>query len=166
MGKQRTAGRMTGQKIRARKAASAWRQTVDGPVVFTNGVFDILHAGHVKLIEEARACGAALVVGINDDESVRRLGKGLDRPIVPARSRARVLAALEAVDCVVLFPERTPVRLIDALAPDVLVKGADYQTGEIPGRVAVEAAGGRVVTVALEEGQSTTALIERIRAST
>jgi rfaE bifunctional protein nucleotidyltransferase chain/domain len=137
---------------------------VPGPVVFTNGVFDLLHPGHVELLESARAEGAALVVGVNTDASVRRLGKGADRPLAPQEARARVLAGLAAIDCVVLFDEDTPQSLIEALAPDVLVKGADYARDAIVGADWVEARGGRVVRVPLVPGFSTTSLVERLRA--
>jgi D-beta-D-heptose 7-phosphate kinase/D-beta-D-heptose 1-phosphate adenosyltransferase len=131
--------------------------------VFTNGVFDVLHVGHIALLEAARAEGQALIVGVNDDASVRRLEKGGDRPHVPAAERARLLAALHAVDCVVVFPEATPLELIRALHPDVLVKGADYEIAEIVGATEVEAWGGRIVRVPLVAGHSTTDLIGRIR---
>jgi len=131
--------------------------------VFTNGVFDVLHAGHVALLEAARAAGAALVVGVNADASVRRLGKGADRPLVGEVDRARVLAALACVDCVVLFEEDTPLELIRALRPDVLVKGADYGRDQIVGADDVEGWGGRVVRVPLVPGKSTTDLVRRLR---
>ncbi len=130
-------------------------------VVFTNGVFDLLHAGHVELLEKARALGDALFVGLNSDGSTRRL-KGVGRPLVPAADRARVLAALAAVDVVVLFGEDTPAALVQRLAPDVLVKGADYGADEIVGRAEVEARGGRVVRVALVAGRSTSELVREI----
>ena len=154
----------TAGKVRSRAAAAAWRRSVPGPVVFTNGVFDLLHPGHVELLESARAEGAALVVGVNSDASVRRLGKGAGRPLAPQDARARVLAGLAAVDCVVLFDEDTPQALIEALAPDVLVKGADYAREAIVGADWVEARGGRVVRVPLVPGFSTTSLVERLRA--
>ena len=154
----------TAGKIRSRAAAAAWRRSVSGPVVFTNGVFDLLHPGHVELLESARAEGAALVVGVNSDASVRRLGKGADRPLAPQEARARVLAGLGAVDCVVLFDEDTPQSLIEALAPDVLVKGAEYARDAIVGADWVEGRGGRVVRVPLVPGFSTTSLVERLRA--
>jgi D-beta-D-heptose 7-phosphate kinase/D-beta-D-heptose 1-phosphate adenosyltransferase len=134
-------------------------------VVFTNGVFDLLHPGHLALLEAARAEGDALVVGVNSDASVRRLGKSPDRPIVPEAARARMLAGFAAVDCVVLFDEDTPLALIQALSPDVLVKGADYSRAQIVGADFVEARGGRVVRVQLVPDQSTTRLVERLRAS-
>jgi len=131
--------------------------------VFTNGVFDLLHAGHVALLEAARAAGGALVVGVNSDASVRRLGKGADRPLVGEADRARVVAALACVDGVVLFDEDTPLELIRALRPDVLVKGADYARGQIVGADDVAGWGGRVVRVPLVPGQSTTELLRRLR---
>jgi rfaE bifunctional protein nucleotidyltransferase chain/domain len=137
---------------------------VAGPVVFTNGVFDLLHPGHVELVEAGRREGAALVVGVNSDASVRRLGKGEARPVATDQARARVLAGLAAVDCVVLFDEDTPLDLIQALEPDVLVKGADYSRENIVGADWVEARGGRVVRVPLLAGYSTSALVERLRA--
>ncbi|HEX3274605.1 MAG TPA: D-glycero-beta-D-manno-heptose 1-phosphate adenylyltransferase [Gemmatimonadales bacterium] len=151
-------------KIRTGAVAAQWRARQAGPVVFTNGVFDLLHRGHVELLESARAEGAALVVGLNTDDSVRRLAKGPGRPLVPAADRARVVAALAAVDCVVLFEDDTPLRLIQQLAPDVLVKGADYPRDRIVGADWVEARGGRVVRVPLVTGFSTTDLVERLRA--
>jgi D-beta-D-heptose 7-phosphate kinase/D-beta-D-heptose 1-phosphate adenosyltransferase len=126
-------------------------------------VFDLLHAGHVALLEAARAEGDALIVGLNSDDSVRRLGKGSDRPLVADRDRARVLAALAAVDCVVLFDEDTPLALIKRVRPDVLVKGADYAPEVIVGAAEVEEWGGRVVRVPLVPQQSTTALIGKVR---
>jgi rfaE bifunctional protein nucleotidyltransferase chain/domain len=155
----------TAAKVRTLPDAVAWRRAVTGPVVFTNGVFDLLHAGHVELLEAARREGAALVVGLNTDASGRRLGKGAGRPIVPEAARARVLAGLAAVDCVVLFDEDTPQILIEALKPDVLVKGADYAREAIVGGDWVEARGGRVVTVPLLAGYSTSSIVERLRAS-
>ena len=131
--------------------------------MFTNGVFDLLHTGHIALLEAARAAGDALVVGVNTDASVRRLGKGPDRPLVPEGERARVLAALAAVDCVVLFGEDTPLALIERLRPDVLVKGADYSRETIVGAAEVEGWGGRVVRVPLIEGKSTTDLVRKLR---
>jgi len=141
----------------------AWRKTQHGPVAFTNGVFDVLHVGHVSLLEAARAEASALIVGVNSDASVRRLGKGAARPLVPETERARVLAALACVDCVVLFSEDTPLALVQALHPDVLVKGADYARPEIVGGDDVEGWGGRVVRVPLVAGQSTTELLRRLR---
>lgn len=134
-------------------------------VVFTNGCFDLLHSGHLQLLEAARAFGDALIVGLNSDESVTRL-KGPERPILPASERARLLGALSSVDHVVIFDEDTPEALISKLLPDVLVKGADYAIEEVVGREVVEVAGGRVETVTLKPGFSTTGLIEQIRRGT
>ena len=154
----------SGGKVRTLPDAVTWRAARTGRVVFTNGVFDLLHPGHVALLEAARQEGDALVVGVNTDASVRRLGKGSERPLAGETARARVLAGLEAVDCVVLFDQDTPLQLIQALAPDVLVKGADYSADRIVGADWVEARGGRVVRVPVVPGFSTTALVERLRA--
>jgi rfaE bifunctional protein nucleotidyltransferase chain/domain len=154
----------TAAKLRDLTAALAWRRTQMGPVVFTNGVFDLVHPGHVELLEAARREGAALIVGLNTDASVRRLDKGGGRPVVDEGARARVLAAFSAVDCIVLFDEATPLLLIQALSPDVLVKGADYSRERIVGADWVESHGGRVVRVPLVPGHSTSALVERLRA--
>jgi rfaE bifunctional protein nucleotidyltransferase chain/domain len=131
-------------------------------VVFTNGCFDLLHPGHVALFEAARAEGAVLVVGLNSDRSVRTL-KGAGRPLIPEGERAETVAALEAVDRVVVYDEDTPRELVAALLPDVLVKGADWALDAIIGREEVEAAGGRVVRVDLVPGRSTTSIVSRIR---
>jgi rfaE bifunctional protein nucleotidyltransferase chain/domain len=154
----------TAEKLRALPAALAWRQAQTGPVVFTNGVFDLVHPGHVELLEAARREGSALVVGLNSDASARRLDKGSGRPVVDEDARARVLAAFTAVDCIVLFDEDTPLELIQALSPDVLVKGADYSREHIVGADWVESHGGRVVRVPLVSGHSTSAIVERLRA--
>jgi D-beta-D-heptose 7-phosphate kinase/D-beta-D-heptose 1-phosphate adenosyltransferase len=154
----------TSAKVRQIEAAKAWRAAQPGRVVFTHGVFDLLHPGHVALLEAARREGDALVVGVNTDASARRLGKGSERPVAREDARARVLAGLAAVDCVVLFDQDTPLELIQTLAPDVLVKGADYGPDRIVGAGWVEARGGRVVRVPLAPGFSTTALVERLRA--
>jgi D-beta-D-heptose 7-phosphate kinase/D-beta-D-heptose 1-phosphate adenosyltransferase len=138
-----------------------WRQE-GRRVAFTNGCFDLLHPGHVSLLEAARAEGEALIVAINSDASVREI-KGPTRPVIPQAERAEVLLGLEAVDAVVVYDEPTPLRVIEALRPDVLVKGADWALDRIVGREEVEAAGGRVVRVPLLEGRSTTSLLERIR---
>jgi rfaE bifunctional protein nucleotidyltransferase chain/domain len=130
--------------------------------VFTNGVFDLLHRGHVDLLFEARSMGDALVVAINSDASVQRL-KGPQRPIRGQADRAYVLAGLEAVDAVMIFEEDTPLEAILALRPDVLVKGGDYSAEQVVGRREVEGWGGRLVLVPLTVGQSTTSIIERLR---
>jgi rfaE bifunctional protein nucleotidyltransferase chain/domain len=131
-------------------------------VVLTNGCFDILHPGHVALLEAARREGELLVVAINSDASVARL-KGAGRPLLPEAERAEALLALESVDQVVIYDEATPLEVVRALAPDVLVKGADWAADAIVGRSEVEAAGGRVVRVPLVPGRSTSALVTRIR---
>jgi len=131
-------------------------------VVFTNGVFDLLHVGHLRYLQQARALGDALIVGINSDRSVRAI-KGPSRPVTPEHERAEILAVLECVDAVVVFDEETPHDLIAALLPDVLVKGADWAADAIVGRDIVEARGGRVVRVPIEPGHSTSAILERIR---
>ena len=130
-------------------------------VVFTNGCFDLLHPGHIRLLEQARALGDVLVVGLNSDGSMQRL-KGPGRPLVPERERAEVMSALEAVDAVTVFDEPTPRELVAALVPDILVKGGDWGENEIVGRAEVEAAGGRVVRIPLLEGYSTSQLIAKI----
>jgi len=129
-------------------------------VVFTNGVFDLLHPGHVRYLNEARALGHVLIVGLNSDRSVRSL-KGPLRPVTPEQERAEILLALNAVDAVVIFDEATPLALITLVQPDLLVKGADWGERDIVGREVVEARGGRVVRLAFSQGHSTTALIQR-----
>ena len=143
---------------------AAQRRSRGACVVFTNGVFDLLHPGHVRYLQEARALGDLLIVGINADASVKR-NKGADRPITPEHERAEVLGALECVDGVVVFPEDTPADIIRAIQPDILVKGADWPADQIVGRDTVEARGGRVVLVPVEQGYSTTSIVERIRHS-
>jgi len=130
-------------------------------VVFTNGCFDIIHAGHVRYLEKARSLGDILVVGLNSDASVRAI-KGADRPIVPEAERAEVLAALRCVDYVVVFNEPTPLRLIKALRPDILVKGSDWAAHEIVGGDVVRESGGRVSRIRLLKGRSTTNIIRKI----
>ena len=145
--------------------AVAWldRVKADGDrVVFTNGVFDLLHPGHVRYLRQARALGDALVVGVNTDRSVRVI-KGESRPVTPESERAEILAALACVDVVVLFDEETPYELIKRIQPDVLVKGADWSEASMIGRDIVEARGGRVVRVPFEAGYSTTSIIEKIK---
>ena len=131
-------------------------------IVFTNGVFDLLHPGHVRYLQQARALGDALIVGLNSDRSVRG-NKGPGRPITPEDERAEMLGALACVDAVVVFDEPTPHDLIAAVQPDVLVKGADWAADAIVGRDIVEARGGRVVRVPVEAGYSTTAIVQRVR---
>ena len=157
---------MTADKVRSLAAAVAWRTSAGPPVVFTNGVFDLLHPGHVLVLEQARALGGSLVVGVNADDSAQRLNKAPHRPINDAAARARVIAALACVDCVVVFSEDTPETVIEAIEPDVLVKGDDYAASQVPGRAAVERRGGRVHLVPRAAGYSTTAIVERIRAAT
>ena len=132
-------------------------------IVFTNGVFDILHPGHVRYLRDARALGDHLIVGVNSDRSVKALNKAPDRPINSEDERAEVLAALQSVDAVVVFDEDTPHEIISAIQPDILVKGADWGENAIVGRDVVEAGGGRVVRIALAEGYSTTKILERAR---
>jgi D-beta-D-heptose 7-phosphate kinase/D-beta-D-heptose 1-phosphate adenosyltransferase len=131
-------------------------------VVFTNGCFDLLHPGHLRGFELARELGDVLIVGLNSDASVRQL-KGPGRPVIPERERAEILAALESVDAVVIFDELTPREVISRLLPDVLVKGGDWPGDQIVGREEVEAAGGRVVSVPLVPGYSTSAILQKIR---
>jgi D-beta-D-heptose 7-phosphate kinase/D-beta-D-heptose 1-phosphate adenosyltransferase len=150
--------------IAALEAALAPRRAAGARVVFTNGCFDLLHPGHVRYLEAARALGDVLVVGLNDDASVTRL-KGPGRPVLRAAERAEVLAGLAAVDHVVLFAEDTPRALIAAVAPDVLVKGADWAEDDIVGRDEVRARGGRVERIALVPGVSTSEIIRRMRES-
>jgi rfaE bifunctional protein nucleotidyltransferase chain/domain len=135
-------------------------------IVFTNGCFDLMHIGHIRYLQAARNLGDVLVVGVNSDESVRALNKGTDRPIVPDTQRAEVLAALACVDYVVIFSEPDPGALIATLQPDILVKGGDWPVDRIVGRETVEARGGRVQTIPLVPGVSTTTLVQRIRSTT
>ena len=146
--------------------ASRWaaeQRAAGRRVVFTNGVFDLLHPGHTRYLADARALGDLLVVAVNSDRSVRALAKGPDRPVMTERERAEVLAALAAVDAVVIFDEDTPQAIVEAIQPDVLVKGADWAEDEIVGREVVERRGGRVVRVPLAAGYSTTAILARAR---
>ena len=138
-------------------------RTRGGKVVFTNGVFDLLHPGHVRYLREARALGDALVVAVNSDRSVRA-NKGPARPVNPERERAEVLLALKSVDAAVIFDEETPHAIVSAINPDILVKGADWGPDDIVGRDVVEARGGRVVRIALTPGHSTSELIRRAHA--
>jgi len=131
-------------------------------IVFTNGVFDLLHPGHVRYLKHARSLGDLLIVGLNADASVRR-NKGSDRPITAEHERAELLAALECVDAVVIFEQDTPAEIVRLIQPDILVKGADWPADQIVGRDTVEARGGRVVLVPVEQGHSTSSILRRIR---
>lgn len=158
----RDAPRLPSSKVMDLEAVRVWRIGVRGAVVFTNGVFDLLHPGHVSILDAARREGAALVVGVNSDASVQRL-KGPSRPVRTSAERALVLSALEAVDAVIVFDEDTPLEVVTAIEPDVIVKGGDYTPDTIVGADVVTARGGRVVVIPLVEGQSTTSTIERMR---
>lgn len=156
---------MRGEKVMSLTEAAALVERLrrDGrTVVFTNGVFDLLHPGHVRYLQDARREGDALVVGVNSDRSVRA-NKGPARPINPEEERSEVLAALACVDAVVIFDEDTPREIIERLQPDVLVKGADWAADRIVGREAVEARGGRVIRIPLAEGYSSSAIIGKIK---
>lgn len=150
------------EHIRSWHDAAAWRAAQTGRVVFTNGVFDLLHPGHVDVLHGARACGDVLVVGINGDDSVRRL-KGPERPVRNEADRAYVLAALGVVDCVTVFTQDTPLELIELLRPDVIVKGGDYNPDTVVGAAETRARGGDVVIIPLTPGHSTTATIAKLR---
>ena len=152
-------------KIQRPQDLTRWLPKLARPLVFTNGVFDLLHRGHVTYLARARALGAALLVALNDDASVRRLGKGGERPMNPLQDRLAVVAALESVDAVTWFAEDTPLALIEACAPDVLVKGGDWPVERIVGAPGVLARGGRVQSIAFEHERSTTSLLEKIRRS-
>ena len=149
-------------KVMSWNAVRDWRTGFWGRVVFTNGVFDLLHPGHIDLLRAARAAGDALVVGINSDDSVRRL-KGETRPVRTQAERAYVLGAIEAVDVVTVFDQDTPLELVQCVLPDVIAKGGDYTEGSIVGAAEVRARGGDVLVVPLTAGQSTTSIIERMR---
>jgi rfaE bifunctional protein nucleotidyltransferase chain/domain len=155
---------MSAQKVKRLKEVIEMRarfRASGKKLVFTNGCFDILHVGHVRYLNEARALGDALIVGINSDRSVRKI-KGESRPIVPEEERAEVVAALASVDAVFIFDDSTPKQVIDAIVPDILVKGADWGIEEIVGRYTVENAGGVVLNVPLVEGSSTTGIIQKV----
>ena len=152
------------KKIVASDEALARVALLPKPVVFTNGVFDVLHRGHVTYLEQARALGSSLVVALNTDPSARKLGKGADRPLNNELDRAVVIAALASVSLVTWFDEDTPLALISALRPDVLVKGGDYDMRLLPETAVVEAYGGKAVAIGFVDGYSTTALVTKIRA--
>jgi rfaE bifunctional protein nucleotidyltransferase chain/domain len=153
-------------KIRAPDAAARWAAAATRPLVFTNGVFDILHRGHVTYLARARALGAALIVALNGDASVRRLGKGPGRPVNALADRLALVAALEGVDAVTWFDDDTPAALIAACRPDVLVKGGDWPVAKIVGAAGVLARGGAVHSIPFEHARSTTALLGRVAAGT
>lgn len=150
-------------KICAREVACQRLAALPRPVVFTNGVFDVLHRGHATYLAQARQLGASLVVGLNTDASARRLGKGADRPLNNEADRATLLAALESVSLVTWFDENTPETLIGELKPDVLVKGGDYDMERLPETALVRSWGGRALAIPFVAGYSTTALVQRIR---
>jgi D-glycero-beta-D-manno-heptose 1-phosphate adenylyltransferase len=150
-------------KIRRPEHLQSWIGDLARPLVFTNGVFDILHRGHVTYLARAREQGAALLVALNSDASAKRLGKGADRPINPLEDRLALIAALGAVDAVTWFEEDTPEALVGAARPDVLVKGGDWPVERIAGAADVLARGGRVVSIPFEHQRSTTRLVERIK---
>jgi D-glycero-beta-D-manno-heptose 1-phosphate adenylyltransferase len=154
------------QVLAGREAAAAWatdQRAAGRVVVFTNGVFDVLHPGHTRYLADARAQGDVLIVAVNSDRSVRAQNKGTDRPITPEHERAELLSALAVVDAVVVFDDDTPLAIVGAIQPDVLVKGADWAADAIVGREVVEARGGRVVRIPLAPGYSTTAILKRAR---
>lgn len=151
-------------KIVPREQAAARVAALPQPVVFTNGVFDVLHRGHVLYLAQARELGASLVVAVNTDASARRLGKGADRPLNNEQDRAVLLAALEAVSLVTWFDEDTPLQLVGELRPAVLVKGGDYDMSRLPESALVQGYGGRALAIPFVDGYSTTALVQRIRA--
>jgi D-glycero-beta-D-manno-heptose 1-phosphate adenylyltransferase len=152
-------------RIVARREAASRMAALPGPVVFTNGVFDVLHRGHVTYLAQARALGASLVVALNTDASARRLGKGPDRPLNNELDRAIVMAALESVSLVTFFDEDTPVQLLSELKPQVYVKGGDYDMRKLAETALVEGYGGRAVAIPFVDGYSTTNLVKRIRGS-
>jgi rfaE bifunctional protein nucleotidyltransferase chain/domain len=152
-------------KIRAPGEIDRWLAGLARPLVFTNGVFDVLHRGHVTYLAQARSLGAALLVALNGDASARRLGKGADRPVNPLEDRLAVIAALESVDALTWFDDDTPQALISACRPEILVKGGDWPAERIAGAREVLARGGRVESIPFEHERSTTALLKRIRAT-
>jgi rfaE bifunctional protein nucleotidyltransferase chain/domain len=152
------------QKITTRADLSARLQALPRPWVFTNGVFDVLHRGHVMYLAQARALGATLIVALNTDASVRRLGKGDDRPLNQADDRAIVMASQEAVSLVTFFEEDTPQQIIQEIRPDILVKGGDYDMRKLPETALVESWGGASLALPFVQGYSTTQLVKKIRA--
>ncbi len=150
---------LSAQQAVERIAGGQWHK----PLVFTNGVFDILHRGHVTYLDEAAQLGATLVVGVNSDASAKRLGKGPDRPLNTAADRAALLAALDCVAAVVVFDEDTPLEIIGKLRPDIIVKGGDYEMQVLPETKLVESWGGKAVAIPFEFARSTTNLVEKIR---
>jgi rfaE bifunctional protein nucleotidyltransferase chain/domain len=150
-------------KLATREDARARVAALPRPVVFTNGVFDVLHRGHASYLAQARALGASLVVALNTDASARRLGKGPDRPLNNEQDRAALMAALESVSLVTWFDEDTPLELITELKPDVLVKGGDYDMDKLAETAVVKAYGGRALAIPFVDGYSTTALVKKIR---
>ena len=150
---------LSAQQVVERMASGQWPK----PLVFTNGVFDILHRGHVTYLDEAAQLGATLVVGVNSDASAKRLGKGPERPLNTVADRAALLAALECVTAVVVFDEDTPLEIIGQLRPDIIVKGGDYEMQVLPETKLVESWGGKAVAIPFEFARSTTNLVEKIR---
>lgn len=150
-------------KIVTFETLSARRQALPGPVVMTNGVFDIIHRGHVTYLAQARALGGSLIVAVNSDASVKMLGKGDDRPINTQEDRAAVLASLESVDLVVVFEDKVPLKVIDEARPDIYVKGGDYRIEDLPEAKLVATWGAKTVTVEFEHQRSTTALLKKVR---
>lgn len=148
--------------VQVQRAVNVWRMKGDR-IVFTNGCFDILHRGHVEYLQEAAALGDRLIIGLNSDDSVRRQQKGPERPLNDELSRAKVLTALRLVDAVIIFDQDTPLELIQAIGPDVLVKGGDWKEDQIVGADLVRTRGGEVRSLKLVDGFSTTALVEKIR---
>ncbi len=153
-------------KIAPRASVAERITTLPRPIVFTNGVFDVLHRGHASYLAHARELGASLVVALNTDASARRLGKGPDRPLNTEADRAALIAALESVSLVTFFDEDTPLELITALQPDILVKGGDYDMDTLAETAVVKAYGGKAIAIAFVDGYSTTALVKKIRQST
>ena len=153
-------------KVAPRASAAERITTLPRPIVFTNGVFDVLHRGHASYLAHARELGASLVVALNTDASARRLGKGPDRPLNTEGDRAALIAALESVSLVTFFDEDTPLELITALQPDILVKGGDYDMDTLAETAVVKAYGGKAIAIAFVDGYSTTALVKKIQQPT